>query len=258
MLGSKGNLGAASRSGLVLAMGLCCLTTHAAEGALGRPISGTSMVANAGIVPPEPVTVVNFGEIYFDGSISGGRLVPLVGQTSLDVDAKVAFTLATLLKVWDTGPGAWNFASSITLPYVWTQVNATLTAGPRQAGAQDTASNLFDLYVTPITAGYHFSKTEHVALSFNIWAPTGRYDKNALANPSLNNWTFIPQVAYTRILPEQGLQFDAVAGLPVPNAQQGDRLRECAALHARRDGLQEVFQWRQCRPDPRHRPAARR
>ena len=71
----------------------------------------------------------------------------------------------------------------------------------------------FDLYFTPIIAGYRFSETDNIALSFNVWAPTGKYDSKKLANTSLNNWTFIPQVAYTRSVPGQGLEFDAVAGV---------------------------------------------
>lgn len=186
---------------------------RATEGALGRPVAGTLVQPNAGIVPPEPILAVNVGEIYLNGSIPGRNQVPTAGKVSLGIDAEIAFTLATVLKVWDTGPGAWNFASSFTLPYVWTGVTATLTAGPLQGSKYDKASNLFDILVTPIIAGYHFSKTDHVALSFNIWAPTGQYDANALANPSLNNWTFIPQVAYTKLVPKYGLQFNAVAGL---------------------------------------------
>lgn len=186
---------------------------HATEGALGRPVAGTSVQPNAGIVPPEPILAVNIGEIYLNGSIPSKRQVPTAGKVSLGIDAEIAFTLATVLKVWDTGPGAWNFASSFTLPYVWTGVTATVAAGPVSGSKYDKASNLFDIFVTPIIAGYHFSRTDHVALSFNIWAPTGQYDANALANPSLNNWTFIPQVAYTKLVPKYGLQFNAVAGL---------------------------------------------
>ncbi len=199
--------------------GLALLTAlpgaaHATEGALGRQVTGTSVQPNIGIVSPEPVTVVNLAELYIDGKIKGGREVPVGGQTTLGLDGQVSFTLATLMKVWDTGQGSWNFASSITVPYVWTKVQATL-AGPRGASGttSDTASNLFDLYFTPIIAGYHFSQTQHMALSLNIWAPTGKYDENALANPSLNNWTFVPQVAYTGIFPESKMQLDAVASL---------------------------------------------
>lgn len=186
---------------------------HATEGALGRPVAGTGVTANAGVVPPAPIWAANLGQIYLDGSIEGGREVPIGGQISLGIEAEVSFTLLTLLKVWDTGPGRWNFSSSITVPYVWTRATASLALADRVAETQQSASNLFDLYFTPINAGYHISETEHVALSFNVWAPTGKYDPASIANTSLNNWTFIPQVAYTRLWPQEGWEFDAVAGV---------------------------------------------
>ncbi|MNX54897.1 hypothetical protein D3C86_856400 [compost metagenome] len=189
-------------------------TAWATEGALGRQITGTNVQPNAGIVSPEPIWAVNFAQIYLDGNIGGSREIPLGSRTSLGLEGKVAFTLATVLKTWDTGTGSWNFASSFTLPYIWTKVDAKLTGpGGRTVGESDTASNLFDLYFSPIIAGYHFSETSHMALSLNIWAPTGKYNANDIANPSLNNWTFIPQVAYTKIFPDSGVQLDTVAGI---------------------------------------------
>lgn len=189
-------------------------TALATEGALGRQISGTNVQSNAGIVSPEPMWALNLTQIYLDGRVGGSREVPIGGRTSLGLDAQVSFTLATVLKTWDTGTGRWNFASSFTLPYVWTKADATLTGpGGRQGNQSDTASGPFDLYFSPIIAGYHFSETSHMALSLNIWAPTGKYNANDMANTSLNNWTFIPQVAYTKIFAESGFQFDTVAGI---------------------------------------------
>ena len=69
-------------------------------------------------------------------------------------------------------------------------------------GETDSEFGLFDLAFTPIVASYHISKTDHIAFSFTFWAPTGAYNKNRLANLSLNNWTFIPDVAYTKIFPK--------------------------------------------------------
>ncbi|MCG5076147.1 SphA family protein [Paraburkholderia tagetis] len=184
----------------------------ATEGALGRPVAGMSVVPGLGIVPPEPMTIVSLQQIYIDGSISANRGVPIGGRTSLGVDGKVAFTLATIEHVWG-GVGGWDFASAITLPYVWEEVTGTFSVGRASSSTSDRASNLFDMYFTPIVAGYHLSKTDHIALSFNFWAPTGQYNANALANPSLNNWTFVPQVAYTKFVPQYGLEFDAVLGL---------------------------------------------
>jgi hypothetical protein len=50
-----------------------------------------------------------------------------------------------------------------------------------------------------LVATYHISQTDHVLLNFTIWVPTGRCNPNRLTNLSLNNWTFIPGLAYTRI-----------------------------------------------------------
>lgn len=187
-------------------------SAHATEGALGRPVAGMSVLSGIGIVPPEPMTIVSLEQIYLDGSISGDRQVPIAGKASLGVDAQVAFTLASILRVWG-GVAGWDFASGITVPYVWTEATASFNAGRLATSSSDRASNLFDLYFTPIVAGYHFSQTAHIAFSFNIWAPTGHYDPNALANPSLNNWTFVPQVAFTQFVPKYGLEFDIVGGL---------------------------------------------
>jgi hypothetical protein len=197
----------------IVASFMLCTPGHATEGGLGRPVAGAGVVPDIGVVSPEPITAISLSEIYLDGSIGADRQVPIAGKTSLGIDGQVAFTLATLLKVWDIHTGAWNFASSVTLPYVWTKVDASLALGSRQASTSDRASNLFDLYFTPVIAGYHITSVDHVAFSFNIWAPTGQYDPNALANPSLNNWTFIPQVAYTRIFPHWGFEIDAVMGV---------------------------------------------
>ena len=198
---------------LVAACALGSMDADAAEGALGRPIAGTLVTPNAGVVPSEPIWIANLGQIWLDGSIDGDQQVPIAGRTSVGLDAKVAITLATALKVWDTGPGPWNFATGATVSYVGTEVTATLAAESTSVSSSQSATGLFDLYFTPIVAGYHFSANEHLAFSFNVWAPTGSYDPRRLANTGLNTWTFIPQVAYTRLWPNSGWEFDAVSGV---------------------------------------------
>ncbi|BAN27373.1 putative uncharacterized protein (plasmid) [Caballeronia insecticola] len=184
---------------------------QATEGALGRPVAGTSVLSGVGIVPDELVWIASLQTVYLDGSISSGREVPVAGQRSLGLNGELSLTLASLLKVWGKY-GGWDFASGITLPYVWEKVTGNFAVGQFNRSASDRTSNLYDMLFTPIEAGYHFSATDHIALSFNIWAPTGHYEANALANPSLNNWTFVPQIAYTKIVPKYGLEFDAVMG----------------------------------------------
>ncbi|WP_277185220.1 transporter [Caballeronia sp. BR00000012568055] len=192
--------------------GACCTQpVFATEGGLGRPVAGTSVLSGVGVVPPEEVWIASIEELYLDGSISGSRQVPVGGRSSIGLNGEVAFTLATLVRTWGNF-GGWSLASGFTLPYVWELARGTFAVGQRTATTSDRASNLYDLYFTPILAGWHFSQTDHIALSFNIWAPTGNYEAGALANPSLNTWTFVPQIAYTHLMPKYGLEFDAVMG----------------------------------------------
>ncbi|WP_321797986.1 transporter [Caballeronia sp. J97] len=186
-------------------------SASATEGALGRPVAGTSVLSGVGIVPTEPAWIAGLETVYLDGSIGADRQVPIGGRSSLGVDGELSLTLASLLKVWGSA-GGWAFASGITLPYVWENVAGSFSVGQLNTTTSDRVSNLYDMLFTPIEAGYHFSETDHIALSFNIWAPTGKYEAGALANPSLNTWTFVPQIAYTKIVPKYGLEFDAVMG----------------------------------------------
>ncbi|WP_322058160.1 transporter [Paraburkholderia sp. J63] len=186
--------------------------SHATEGALGRPVAGTSVLTGVGEVPPAGIYVVNLEEIYLDGSISGSREVPIGGKASTGIDAQVSLTLASIIRGWGS-IGGWSFASGITVPYIWTEVTGTTGIGRLSSSTSDRASNIYDLYFTPVEAGYSFSQNSHLALSFNFWAPTGQYNANDLANASLNTWTFVPQVAYTQLVPSYGLEFDVVAAL---------------------------------------------
>jgi hypothetical protein len=140
----------------------------ATEGALGRAIQGANVQDDAGVVPNVPILALNVTSIYFEGSIGASRSVPIDGELALDLHAQLSFTPLTLLKVWNTGPGQWNFASSATVPIIWSQASATLGAGDQSAQIQESNAGVSDIYITPLIAGYHFSPTSHMALSFGV------------------------------------------------------------------------------------------
>lgn len=74
----------------------------AVEGGLGRPISGIQIAPFAGVVPPEPGFALAVGETYYEGSIGGGRSVPIAGLLVANIDMKVSFTPISLLYIWPT------------------------------------------------------------------------------------------------------------------------------------------------------------
>ncbi|WP_166215775.1 SphA family protein [Pseudomonas atagonensis] len=185
----------------------------AAEGGVGRPITGQQVFSNAGVVPPAPGWVVSLTSIWYDGSIKGSGGAPISGEVSAGIDMKVSYTMANFTHVWDTGPGKWNYASAIGVPVQYTDINASVTGSRgRTLGDSDSGTQFADALVTPIAAGYHFDELNHIAFSLPIYVPTGAYNENRLANPGQNNYTFMPTVAFTH-LDGKGGEFTLSSGL---------------------------------------------
>jgi hypothetical protein len=185
----------------------------AAEGGLGRPISGAGINPYAGLVPPLPGFAVGIAEAYYDASISGGTTVPIGLNLTLGVDMKASFTPITVLYIWPTTGKEWNFASGISIPLAYVEAEATVTLGPLTGRVKDDDFGVFDIVLVPIIASYHISQTDHLAFNFTIWAPTGEYDPDRLANLSTNTWTFIPSVAYTKIFPKANVELSSMWAL---------------------------------------------
>jgi len=185
-------------------------SAFAVEGGLGRPISGMQIAPFAGVIPPEPGLAVATGETYYEGSIGGGRTVPIAGLLVANVDMKAAFTPIALFYIWPTPTKEWNFASAVSFPLAWLEVEANLSLGPFSVRKKDSTFGLFDLVFTPIVASHHFSQTDHLAFSFTFWAPTGSFEKGRLVNLSTNTWTFIPGIAYTKILPQANIELTGI------------------------------------------------
>jgi hypothetical protein len=188
----------------------CVKVALAVEGGLGRPISGMQITPYAGLVQPEPGLAVAVGETYYEGSIGGGLSVPIAGLLVANVDVKASFTPISLLYIWPTPTKTWNFASVAAFPLAWLEVEANTSLGPFTIRKKDSTFGLFDLAFTPIIASHHFSQTDHLAFDFTFWAPTGDFKTGRLVNLSLNNWTFIPGVAYTKIIPEANIELTGI------------------------------------------------
>jgi hypothetical protein len=187
----------------------------AAEGGVGRPITGQQVFSNAGIVPPEAGWVMSLTSIWYDGHLKGKAQVPIAGAISTGLDVKVSYTMANFTHIWDTGKGSWNYASAIGVPVQYTDITASVTGSRgRTLGSNDTATQFADMLVTPIAAGYHVDEVNHFSLSLPIYVPTGAYNENRLANAGQNTYTFMPTVAFTH-LDGKGGEFTLSSGLEI-------------------------------------------
>ena len=196
-----------------LALGAACMSAHATEGALGRPVTGLQGTSFAGVVPPTPGFNLLTQYIYYSGQIGAQREVPIGGSTALGIDAQFQLLSFTGMYVWPTGEGRWNYATAVAVPFAKVDVDAGARIGRFGASTSDSDSGLFDIAVVPVIASRHFSQTKHMSLALYIYTPSGSYDPNRLANVSLNNWTYSPTVGYTQLGQGGTLEFSTLAAV---------------------------------------------
>lgn len=186
-------------------------TAEATEGGVGRPITGMQVLPLAGILPNQDGPLLSISSIYYQGSIDRSKSVPIAGKLAAGLDYHISYNLLTGLYVWKS-QGRWTYGSSVSLPIQYTDIKATLSGPNNTFRKQDTSTQMADIMVSPIMADYHFSETSHMLFNVQVFAPTGSYDSNRLANAGQNTWTFIPNVAYTTIIPKHNIELTAVVG----------------------------------------------
>jgi hypothetical protein len=181
---------------------------QATESGIGRPITGMQIAPYAGIVPPTDDWILSITSIYYEGSLGASKELPIAGKVSAGLDYHISYNLVNAVKTWGITAGGWNFASSFGVPFQYTGVASFHSVLP-----DDHATQFADLFFTPVVAGYHLTQTDHIALSVQIYAPTGAYNTDRLANSGQNTWTFTPTFAYTKLLPKENIELSLNYGV---------------------------------------------
>jgi hypothetical protein len=78
----------------------------------------------AGALPDQPLWLFNVGLQAVDGTIGASRQTAIAGRVAAGVENRYTAQTFTLLKVWDH-PGAWRFASSLSMLAMQTEVEVS-------------------------------------------------------------------------------------------------------------------------------------
>lgn len=163
-------------------------------------------------VPPgkEGFVYVNFFTFY-TGSANAGRQLSLGGQLVLNVNADVYADTSLFLyqSPWKIAGG--QFAAGIAVPYVWMEVSGDLQTMARGLTSRDAASGLGDIQILPLMLVWKKGDLSY-GVNLGVYAPTGKFERGALANIGKNYWTVEP-VGYVSWLSSKiGLELSAFAG----------------------------------------------
>ena len=206
----KAALTASVTASLLACPPLLTSSLRAEEGASGHYMPGAT--ASFIDMPPAKGGFVYANLFtYYSGSINAGRQLNLGGQIVGGVNATVyadtsLFLYATPLEIFGG-----KYSVGVAVPYVWMGVTGTVTTNRRTVTKTDTADGFGDVQIMPFMLGWKKGDLSW-GLTMSVYAPSGSYNKGALANVGLNYWTFEPSVSVSWLSSKIGLEISAVAG----------------------------------------------
>ena len=191
-------------------------TARAEEGGAGHYAPG-SFASFVDVLPDEPSIAVFNYFTYYNGSAGASRTFPIAGELALNVDAtSYCDTLGafwvTPLKIF----GA-NYAPGIALPFVSNDIGAQVSLSRVGAVSRnDSVGGLGDITIYPVALSWSaFNKDLHVDFFGGIYAPSGGFQSNRLANQGLGYWTFEPGVLISYLGQKNRFEFTTYLGYDI-------------------------------------------
>lgn len=197
----------------------------ALEGGMGHYAPG-AMASFIDVAPPPGFTIIEQYN-HYDGDVTARRQLPLghflVGSVNVRTDAEL-FGLA-YTSPWGILGG--NFSAAVIIPYAWVDIRGSISALGKTISREQTASGLGDIAFLPFWLGWTKGDFKW-DIRLPIFAPTGEYSTEKIANTGLNYWTFSPTASFSYLSKKIGLEISAYAGFDfntentATNYQSGD------------------------------------
>jgi hypothetical protein len=171
-------------------------TVQATEGGGGAYPNGAEDFMS-GAVPPPGTYFINYFDYY-----SADKFADNDGNSAIPgFKLKVTADVLRFIHITDKQflGGFWGF--HVFVPFMNVDVKTSTPLG------NDSKAGLGDIIVDPFILSWH-GKNWHAVTAMDIYVPTGRYDKNDLANVGRNYWTFEPIIAGT-FLTDNGFEASA-------------------------------------------------
>lgn len=192
---------------IALATSLASLPLFAEEGGSGHYLPGAMASFIDALPGRESFAYVN----AFTGYTGSSSRQFLGGLVALNIDSTAYADSSTLLyqTPWKIFGG--QYATAITIPYVWMEVEADDQILHHTGKHRDRASGIGDIEFLPLMLGWTKGDLK-LGATFGFYAPTGEYEKGALANIGKNYWTFEPGLSASWISSKIGTEISLFAG----------------------------------------------
>ena len=99
-----------------------------------------------------------------------------------------------------------------TIPYVWLEVSADVSANAITARRSSSVSGLGDIVLQPVLLNQNINPDFNINYRLTAYAPTGSYELGRLANTGKNFWTLEPTVGFMYFGQKNGREASVFVG----------------------------------------------
>jgi hypothetical protein len=200
---------------IAVALTVASIPALAVEQAIGRTLPGIWIMPQAGVVGPEAGFSFSTLPIGYMGAIGGAREVPIGGAIVANLNVNVSANYLVPQYVYKTDSTKVSLSSEFLGLVNWVGASASAQLNDFSGNFSRSNGGLGDVAFVPLTVGLHFSENSNLALSAMVFAPTGLYRPANISNLGMNEWTVMPNFAYTYLWKDRGLEFDNFVGFDI-------------------------------------------
>lgn len=164
-------------------------------------------------IPSQPTFVTRLNFVHYDGSFKVKRSVPMAGVVEVEANTKASGIALTLLwsPDWSLGD-QWRYAMSTTLPVITIDARTNVRSRAFTTAQHDEETSIGDIILMPLMFNYAHSANLNSNYRLAIYAPTGSYKADRLANTGKNFWTFTPTASVIYLSKESGIEASVFIG----------------------------------------------
>jgi len=215
--------------GATVGMTLLAAAAWAGEGGSSHVLPGATATL-VDLPPSAPGTFFKPMYLNYDGSAS----VPT--PTAAGIVADLNATVDTVVlggghTFQTTVLGGAHYTVALFVPYTWIDLSGDVQLpGGGQVRRQTKVDDFGDMTLVPVMLAWKIGEWQFDTM-LPIYAPTGSYKEGRLGNPSLNYWTFDPNVGVAYSGKESGFNGMLRAGYAINTENNATEYESGSILH---------------------------
>lgn len=214
---------------IALAFTLVCGIAHTGEGGSSHVLPGATATL-VDLPPAKPGTFLKPMYAHYDAS------APVPMPTAAGIVADLKATVDTLViggghTFETTVMGGAYYTAALFVPYVEIELSGELQLpGGRLLSKKTSVTDFGDMTIVPVMLAWKIDEWQ-LDTMLPIYAPTGSYKDGRLGNPSLNYWTFDPNVGVAYSGKESGFNGMLRAGYAINTENNATEYESGSILH---------------------------